>query len=410
MTEFLELITPDEARNLFLERFKPDISFETVDTMNAYGRVAYEEITAPHSLPDFRRSTVDGYAVRAQDTFGASPSLPAYLKLAGEILMGQEADFNIHPGECALIHTGGMLPGGTGAVVMVEDTQSLNEDEVEIYRPAAVGENIIEIGEDIKSGEFLISKGQKIREPEIGGLLAFGILKIPVVKKPQVGLLSTGDEIVSPEEDLNPGQVRDINSYTLSVMIENNGGIPSRYGIIPDLFDRFRDKTEQAFFECDMLVITAGSSISARDFTARVIDGLGRPGILVHGINIRPGKPTILAVCDGKPVIGLPGNPVSALIIAKLFVLPILRKMQAISETGLNPRIQAELSINIPSRAGREDWVPVRILTDDMIIKAEPVFGKSNLIFTLVKSVGLVRIPAESNGISAGEVVEVIPL
>jgi molybdopterin molybdotransferase len=410
MTEFLKLLAPDAARNLILERIMPNLTAEIVDTENAYGLVTAEKITAPHSLPNFRRSTVDGYAVKAQDTFGASTSLPAYLKLVGEVLMGQETELEISPAECAKIHTGGMLPVGTSAVVMVEDTQRLNSNEVEIYKPSAVGENIIEIGEDIKSGEILISRNKKIREAEIGGLLAFGITKLSVLKKPIVGLLSTGDEIVSPEMDISPGQVRDINSHTLSVLIAKYGGIPVRHGIVPDQIDRFMEETEKAFRESDMLIITAGSSVSARDYTARVINSLGPPGILVHGINIRPGKPTILAICDGKPVIGLPGNPVSALVITKLFVHPVLQKLLGLSEPGLNPSIEAELSINIPSRAGREDWIPVRVLIDSKGLKAEPVFGKSNLIFTLVKSNGLVKIPVDSNGIDAGEIVEVIPL
>jgi molybdopterin molybdotransferase len=262
-----------------------------------------EPVVAGYPLPSFRRTTVDGYAVKAQDTHGASESLPAYLSLAGEVPMGGEPDFSIDSSHCALIHTGGMLPTGADAVVMIEYTQKVRESEIEIMRSVAVGENVLQIGEDVKEGEEVIPEGTRLRPAEIGGLMALGITKISVAKKPKVGIISSGDEVVPPHEDLRVGQVRDVNTYTLSALVKDHGAIPIPYGIVSDKLSVLQDAAEKALQECDLVVITAGSSASTRDLTSQVIDGLGKPGVLVHGVNIRPGKPTILGVCGGKPVV-----------------------------------------------------------------------------------------------------------
>ena len=238
--------------------------------------------------------------MRARDTFGAGESLPAYLKCRYEIPMGAKPVFTLEAGVCALIHTGGMLPEGADAVVMVEHTQSAHQDEIEILRAAAPGENVIVIGEDVAEGEQVIKAGVRLRPAEIGGLSALGIVSLQVVRRPVVGLISSGDEVVSPEKPLAPGQVRDVNSFSLSALVERAGGVPIRFGIIPDEFDLLRETAERALHETDLLVITAGSSASARDLTSRVIETLGQPGVLVHGVNTRPGKPTILAVCGGQ--------------------------------------------------------------------------------------------------------------
>lgn len=277
-------------------------------------------------MPTFPRSTVDGYAVRAADTYGASDNLPAYLHVSGEIKMGSLANVTLEPYHCALIHTGGMLPGGANAVVMLEFAQTSRTCEIEISRPAAVGENTIQVGEDVALGEEVIRAGTRLRPAEIGGLMALGLTKVAVVPKPSIGIISTGDEIVSPDHELQPGQVHDINTYMLEALVKEYGGNPFSYGIIPDQEEMLQSTAEQALKECDAVVITAGSSASTRDFTAKVINTLGKPGVLVHGVNIRPGKPTILAVCNGKVVIGLPGNPVSALIVAGLFVAPVVNR------------------------------------------------------------------------------------
>jgi len=435
MPEFLTLLPPDEARDLLLSHLasrQPITDSESIDVSAALGRILAEDIIAPHPLPDFQRTTVDGYTVCARDTFGATDSLPAYLTLIGEVPMGDAPAFEIGAGQCALIHTGGMLPNGADAVVMLEYTQSIapsglspegsGRGEIEIFRAVADGENLIRIGEDVAQGQTVLTKGTLIRPAEVGGLLALGITSVKVAKKIRVGLISTGDEVIDPSQTPRRGQVRDINSYTLGALVEKSGGVAKRYGIISDQLQALKDAAAQALSECDVVVITAGSSASTRDMTADVIRWLGEPGVLVHGINTRPGKPTILGVCNGKAMIGLPGNPVSALVNGYLFVMPVIEKL-----LGAIPKpratVQAKLTVNLSSQAGREDWWPVKLIENRKSktlaphasvgvenYDAEPIFGKSNLIFTLANADGLLRIHPDATGLSAGEIVEVVLL
>jgi molybdopterin molybdotransferase len=407
MPEFLELLPPDVALSYLMSQLDPRVEPEEVATSLALGRVTAVPVVATQPLPSFPRATVDGYAVRAVDTFGASDSLPAYLDLIGEVPMGAAAGFGLAPGQCAVIHTGGMLPARADAVVMIEHTQLAAAQEVEILRAVAIGENVLKVGEDVALGDEVIAAGTRLRSAEIGGLMALGITRLMVARKPHVGILSSGDEVVPPEETPGPGQVRDVNAYTLSALVEAAGGSAVRYGIIPDNQDAMQDAAQKALTECDLVVITAGSSASTRDLTALVINELGKPGVLVHGVNVRPGKPTILASCDGRAVIGLPGNPVSALVIASLFVAPVIEFCLGLRRTRPKPAVWARLAINLPSQAGREDWFPVRLVQVEAGYQAEPIFGKSNLIFHLAQADGLVRIPADANGLAAGELVEV---
>ena len=423
MPEFLTLLPPDEARALLLSHLPAPITdSETIDVVSSLGRVLAEDIVAPHPLPEFQRTAVDGYAVRASDTFGASDSMPAYFALVGEVPMGDAPAFELAAGQCALIHTGGMVPSGADAVVMLEYTQSAQENEIEIFRAVAESENVMSIGEDVTQGQIVQVKGSLMRPAEIGGLIALGILKVKVVRKIIVGLISTGDEVIHPSKSPRPGQVRDVNSFTLAALVEQSGGIARAYGIVPDTFDVLIATAVNALSECDIMLITAGSSASTRDMTADVIRSLGEPGVLVHGINTRPGKPTILGVCNGQAVIGLPGNPVSALVNGYLFVVPVIENL-----LGMLPRpkatLFARLTVNLPSQTGREDWWPVRLLRPEPIpagadstsfpegkveYQADPIFGKSNLIFTLASAAGLLRIPSDATGLSAGEMVEVM--
>ncbi len=414
MPEFLTLLPPDNARDLLLSHLasrQPVIDSESIDVVSALSRVLTEDVIAPHPLPEFQRTTVDGYAVRAQDTFGATDSLPAYLTLIGEVPMGDTPAFEIGAGQCALIHTGGMLPNGADSVMMLEYAQSARENEIEIFRAVANGENVIRIGEDVAKGQLILPKGSLLRPAEIGGLLALGITSVLVAKKILVGLISTGDEVIEPSQSPRPGQVRDINSYTLGALVEKSGGVAKRYGIISDQLQALKDAAAQTLSECDVVIITAGSSASTRDMTADVIRSLGAPGVLVHGINTRPGKPTILGVCNGKAVIGLPGNPVSALVNGYLFVVPVIEKLLGVLPKP-KPTVQAKLNVNLSSQAGREDWIPVKLIENRKSkianYDAEPIFGKSNLIFTLAAADGLLRIHPDATGLSAGEVVEVL--
>ncbi|MEJ2412350.1 MAG: molybdopterin-binding protein [Anaerolineales bacterium] len=408
MPEFLSLVTPQEALQKLFTLVNLEPEPEETSTDRALGRVTSYDILSPQDLPDFRRSTVDGYAVLAKDTNGASESLPAYLQLAGEVNMGQPARLLLDSAECALIHTGGMLPENADAVVMLEDTQQLTAAEIEVYKPVAPGQNLIEIGEDVAAGDVVIPRGTKLGPAEIGGLMALGITSLETAKPPRIGIISSGDEVIPPYQVPTPGQVRDVNSYTLGSLIQKLGGIGIHYGIISDNRDDMREALAKGLQECDHLIVTAGSSASARDLTAEIMDELGDPGVLVHGLHIKPGKPTILALAGRQVMIGLPGNPVSALVIAQVLVKPIIERSLGVEDSGFLPTLDAELTVNISSQAGREDWIPVKVVKDSGAgFRAEPVFGRSNLIFILVRADGLVRIPPAVTGLEAESTVTV---
>jgi len=292
-------------------------------------------------------------------------------------------------------------------VVMLENTQLSGARDVEVNRPVAVNENIILPGEDVRKGEEVIAAGRLLRPAEIGGLAALGILSVDVQVPPKIGIISSGDEIIAPSGKLQIGQVRDVNSYSLSALVERRSGQAIRYGVIPDDGGCLREILLKALGDCEAIVITAGSSASSRDLTAGVIQSIGEPGVLVHGVNIRPGKPTILAVSRGKAVIGLPGNPVSALVIAGLFVEPVIDRLLGLG-TEIRPSITGRLALNITSQAGREDYIPVTLSQENNELIATPIFFKSNLIFNLAKADGLAVINADDTGLTAGEIVKVI--
>lgn len=414
MPEFFNVLPPDQARDLLLEHTRSDIPFETVQTDQALQRVTADAVSAPHNLPSFARSTMDGYAVRASDTHGASQNLPAILTVVDEVQMGAEALVVLEVGQAALIHTGGMIPNDADAVVQVENTQTVGTTdatgkvfEIEVFRPVAVGQNVLQVGEDVKVGSQVIPAGHLIRAQDIGGLLALGITDIHVARRPGVAIIATGDEIVQPSEAPVMGQIRDINSYTIASLVRQNGGIPHQVGVVADEFDSLVQAASVAIRDSDMLVISAGSSVSVRDMTVRVIEELGEPGVLLHGVATRPGKPTVIGALDGKPILGLPGNPVSAMVQFIILGLPALYKLQGMKRPPRRGLVWARVSQNIPSESGREDYLPVILKESDDGFVAEPVFGKSNLIYTLVNADGLMKIPMNKSGLQIGEWVEV---
>jgi molybdopterin molybdotransferase len=393
-------------------RLAPPSRLERVTTAEAFGRVLAEPVLAGETLPAFPRATMDGYAVRAVDTFGASDAAPAYLRLAGEVAMGTVARLSVEAGSAIRVHTGAMLPPGADGVVIVEDT-NLRGNELEVLRAAAPGENTIDVGEDVRSGDLILEAGATLRAQDLGALHALGITQIAVRRRPVVAVLSSGDEVVAPDQRPHLGAVRDVNTVTISATIDRAGGQSVGYGIVADDEEALLAAARAALAQSDMLVLSAGSSVSARDVTAGAIARLGAPGILVHGIALRPGKPTILALCDGKPVVGLPGNPVSALVVAWRLVRPLVYALLGapLVDGGLGDEraLEARLTANVPSRSGREDYVPARLTRDtDGTLLASPIFGKSNLIFTLVRADGLIGIPLDRAGAPAGSMVRVV--
>ncbi len=398
------LMSADEARATFDAVFTAPEQVERIETATALGRVLAEALAAPEDLPPFRRSLMDGYAVQAADTTGATRDSPRLLRVVADVAMGQAAERGIRPGEAAQVPTGGMLPEGADAVVIVEETRAA-DGRVAVLSPITPGRHLIERGEDVRRGEAVLSPGHRLRPQDVGALLGLGIVTIAVHGRPRVGILSTGDEVVPPEATPGPGQIRDMNSYALAGMVEQAGAVPHRYGIVEDEFATLEAAARAALAECHALILNGGSSVGVKDHVAPVIDRLGRPGVLVHGINIRPGKPTVLAVCDGKPVFGLPGQPVSVLNTFALFVEPVLRRMQRLADD--TPRVTARLTAAVRSADGREDHARVSLESGPEGLRATPIPGVSAMISTMVRAAGVIVVPAGSSGFEAGERVEV---
>lgn len=381
------------------------LEVEQLPLLAAAGRIIAADIISPVDLPPFARSIMDGFAVRAQDTFGATEGLPAQLKLAGEVKMGQAAEAHVSPGEAVKIPTGGMLPAGADAVVMIEYSHPWGEELIEIARSVAPGENIVQVGEDLQRGDPMLHAGAKLRPQDIGALAGVGITTVPVYRRPRLGLLSTGNEIVSPETEPAPGQIRDINAYALTAAAGALGVEVTHFGIARDRREELRAQLAEAFAASDIVILSGGTSVGIEDMVADCIGELGEPGILVHGLNIKPGKPVIIAVAQGKPVFGLPGHPASALLTFDLVVAPLLKKMTG--NNALRQRVSALLSRNLPSAPGREDFYRVRLEEREGQLYAVPILGKSALISTLLQADGLLHIAAEREGLYQGEEVEV---
>ncbi len=394
----------------YADDFLP-VETEEINLHETFERVLGSDIISDVNLPDFIRSTRDGYAVRAQSTFGASEGSPAYLTVKGCVTMGARPTFSIGPGEAAKISTGGMLPDGADSVVMVEHTEAIDNTTIEAYRSVAPGQYVIEVGEDIKKGEIILSCGQKLRPQETGLLAAFGKKRVKVYKKPVIGIISTGDEVVEINETPGPGQIRNINTYTLSGLVQKAGGIPLPFGIVQDNFDDLFSKCSQALAQSDMALISGGSSVGARDFTIDVLSSLPDSKILAHGVSISPGKPTILARAGDKPFWGLPGHVVSAMIVFEVVIRPFVEKIGGLSgQHKITEKIPALLSRSLSSAHGRIDYVRIRLIEKDGALWAEPVLGKAGLINTMVKADGIIEIGINTEGLDKGSKVSVIPL
>lgn len=388
------------------ESFAP-LEPEDVPLEVAGNRYTADEVIAREDIPAFTRSTVDGYALRAFETFGATESLPAVQKLVGEVQMGKPAP-HISPGECCYVPTGGMLPTQADAVVMIEQTE-ITADQVLVLRPVAPGENRILQGEDLRRGQVVFSRGRKLRGPELGLLASLGLTSVKVIRRPLVCLFSTGDEIVPVETPvLAPGQVRDANRFGLAhLAVTQMGAVVIDGGILPDSREVFQNRVSSALQEADMVVVSGGSSVGNRDFTTQTLRDLAGGELLLEGLAVQPGKPTLLANCHGKPVLGLPGHPISALNIFALIGGAILRRLSGAIGEEWRPSIRAVLAKDISSRPGRTDLVRVALTKAADLPIATPVLGRSGLLRTLAEADGLIWVPEERDGLPAGETVEV---
>ncbi len=409
MKAFLKVVTPEEARRLLLDTHP--VETEKIGSTQARGRVVAEDLYSRVDLPHFHRAAMDGYAVKAQDTFGASTSLPAYLKLVGTVEMGKEVTRTLGKGEAMRISTGGMLPPESDGVVMVEYTEEVANQMVEVQRGVSPWQNTIQIGDDIKKGELVFHRGRRLRAHDLGALTGIGISTLTVHRKPRVALISTGDEIIEPEEEPLPGQVRNINQHSLAGLIAECGAELQDLGVFRDDKDSLSQALEKAMESADLVLLSGGSSVGVRDIALEAILSLRDAGVIFHGISISPGKPTIFAKAAGKPLLGLPGYPVSALVIFDLFAAPLIRKLggeDATTSSQFQKTTRAVLKTNIASQTGREDYVRVSLTRINGTLYAEALPSKSGAIFTLVKADGMVKIDLNQEGIEQGEEVEVI--
>lgn len=399
MGRFLTVVPVEEAVRAAVGLAHP-VETEVVPLDEAAGRVLAQDVHADADLPGFARSTVDGYAVRATETIGASDALPSLLRLRGCVAMGAGAGFALGPGECAYVPTGGEVPAGADAVAMVEYAEPLG-DEVLISRPVAVGENQVLPDEDFAAGEVVVHAGRRLSPQELGALAAVGQAQIEVRRRPVIGVISTGNEVVPV--DVTPGrsQVRDVNSYLCRAFAFERGCEARFYGIVRDEAGPLRDALVRAVSECDAVLISGGSSKDDRDMGARTIAELGE--VLVHGIALAPGKPTIIGRVDSIPVIGLPGHPASSFVVLSVIAAPLVAALSG-DVTDRSRRVRGRLAENVPSARGREDYVRVTVSLGEI----RPIFAKSGLLNSLVRADGLLRVPAGREGFETGDEVEVL--
>ncbi len=402
----LTVKTPEETQKLITEAFAGfRTDCEEIPLAAAWGRILVKPQAAHEYIPGFNRSTVDGYALHAADTFGCSLSSPAMLHFIGEVEMGEAVGLTIAAGECVYVPTGGELPDGADAMVMLEYAEDYQDGFIYINKPAAPGQNIIFKGDDTSPGKELLAPGTKLTAAAMGALAAIGVAKVPVFSRPRVGIISTGDELIPVENTPVYSQIRDSNSYALIGGITAAGGEAVCYGIVKDDFDTLLTVVKEALDDCDMLLISGGSSVGFRDATLKVIDALEDSQILLHGIAVKPGKPTILASVGGKPVFGLPGHPVSAYFIFSVFAMPLIGMMM--SYTAPSYGIMAHLSEAIPSNHGRAEYIAVYLSRQNGVWTAQPVRGKSGLITTLTKANGYICIPRDCEGRACDQEVRV---
>jgi molybdopterin molybdotransferase len=400
--EFFAVRTVAEA----LAGFRPArrTAVEIVALAQAHGRVPAQPVDAPHDLPGFARSTVDGYAVRAADTYGASEGLPSYLEVTGAVAMGRAPEGVVAPGSAFAMPTGGVIPEGADAVVMVEHTQEAMAGTIEVVRPAAPGDGLVRADEDAAEGTELVPAGRALRAQDLGLLAAAGVTDVRAHAPPRVAIVSTGDEVVDPATaQLGAGQVRDATAVALAALVRDAGGEPDSRGIVPDDHDALAAVLAEAVTSSDIVVVSAGSSVGARDETAAVVAGLGKPGVWAHGLALRPGKPTLLADCGGVPVIGLPGNPRSALVVFRLVGMPVVRLVGGVTRPPAEASTRARLERDVPSAAGRLDIVQVAVRNGI----ASPLFGASALLSILSAADGYIVVADDATGLQAGTEVDV---
>lgn len=407
--EFFQVRTIEQIRIMMKDAFEEfSLGVEQVPIENARGRVLAADVRSGVDVPHFDRSVVDGYAVKTSDVQGASESVPSFLKLIGASEMGEENKAQLRENECMYVPTGGMVPQGTQAMVMIEIAQKIADDEVAVQQSASMYENMLRVGDDISRGEVVLERGKRIAPQDIGALASTGHVDVEVYKRPTFAVLSTGDEIVAPDSEIVAGKIKDINTFSLSAQIESFGGEVAVKKVVEDDYDTIRNEVAAAVKSCDVVLVSGGSSVGEKDYTYDILKELSGKDIIAHGLNIKPGKPTIVADVDGKPVIGLPGQPASALIVL-VQILDILHEVFYGTERD-RPYLTAVLDQNVASAPGRKTFQMVQVVENGQNKIAKVIRGKSGMISLLSKAHGYFVIESSSEGKEAGERVCVYPL
>ena len=399
----LSVKTPEEVLALIESEFSCVAECETVTLFDAIGRVLAEDIAAEEYVPDFDRSTVDGYAVHARDTFGCSDAIPAILNLQSEVLMGEGADFELEEENCCAVPTGGAVPKGADSVVMIEYTENYGDGSIGIAKSAAPGQNMIFRGDDVYPGKLVLKKGRVLSSQDIGALAAIGRVEVPVRRRLTVGVISTGDELVPPDVKPAAGQVRDVNSPMLTAMLTAFGAKVINYGIVIDDEKKLAAMVEKAVAECDGVLLSGGSSVGVKDAACRIIESMG--SLLLHGIAMKPGKPTIMGKSGNKPLVGLPGHPVAAYFVTKLFVLPLLARLSGRETESYT--VTAKISESVGANHGRAQYQCCRLERHGDELIAHPIRGKSGLITTLAGADGYFAISRDCEGLPEGAEIQV---
>jgi len=405
---FRRLMSFDEAKKVIAERLKPEaLGAEEIPLLDAYNRVLRENVVSALDIPPFSRSTVDGFAVKAEDTFGAEENQPVTLSVRGVVNIGELPEIRVGKGEAAEIVTGAPVPDGADAVVMVEDTDR-KDAELRVYRAVTKDGNVMKKGSDIKKGETVLKAGQVLGASEIGVLAALGLTKAKVFTVPVVAVLSTGGEVTEPGRELPAGKIYDINAYSLCTAVRESGGNPVYLGVVPDDEAALRKALERALASADMVLTSGGVSVGPHDLTPKIVNSLGKPGVFVSGIAVKPGKPTTVALVDGKPVFALPGHPTSALLLFHLLARPVIQAMSGRTATEAET-VKALAAKRMFQAKGRRTFIMVKLKRDvTKGLVAEPVeTGASGAITTLAKADGFVEVPADQQFIDAGEEVDV---
>ena len=405
--ELLKVATLEEAREKLFSAIQwTFLDIEEISIRSAVDKVLAEDIYSPCMVPEFPRSTVDGYAVVAKDTQGASDTLPVFLDIIEKVEIGFSSTHPLKSGECAYVPTGGMIPEGADGMVMVEYSEIFGETQVAIYSSIASGSNIISIGEDRKKDQLILKRGTKIRSQEVGTLASVGIESVKVYKMPRLTIISTGDELVDIQTETNLGQIHDINTYAIEASAKKQGFEISYIQVLKDEEDLLQKAVSDAMKDSDIIVVSGGSSKGEKDHTKKVLDGLSEPGVFVHGIAVKPGKPTILGV-DVKSetvLVGLPGHPAAALILFQLIVVWLKDKFEGRPKS---LQILAKMEMNVPGAPGRLTCQLVKLTPSHEGYSARPIFGKSGLMSTLTESDGYVFIDEHQEGLNVGEMVYV---